>query len=466
MAAFTMPSLGADMDEGTLLEWLVHPGDTVRQGDIVAVVDTAKAAIEVETFLAGVISELLVTPGTTVPVGAPLATIETAHTPQPAEATPAAGPVASGAASPVQPPRPVDTPAPEVQSPLVRRLAAENGVDLTRVPGTGRDGTITRDDVTRAAAGRPSAPVERGRGIGPVSPRTPPPTGVRATPYARRLAAELGVELASLSHPGGEPVTAEEVRAAHQAAASSPSPAASAAPPAPEAPTDEAPVNASRSDQMRAAIAALMARSKREIPHYYLSETVDLTRATEWLRERNRSRPVAQRLVPAALLLKATALAATEVPQLNGYWLEDQFRAAAAVHLGVAVSLRGGGLVTPAILDAESLELDDLMAQIKDLVSRSRGGRLRGRELTEGTLTVTNLGEQGVESVYGVIYPPQVALVGYGRIVERPWAVDGLLGVRPVTTVTLSADHRASDAMTGARFLARIEDHLQHPEGL
>jgi pyruvate dehydrogenase E2 component (dihydrolipoamide acetyltransferase) len=193
---------------------------------------------------------------------------------------------------------------------------------------------------------------------------------------------------------------------------------------------------------------------------------VDLTRATDWPHERNRSLPITERLVAAALLLKATARAATDVPELNGYWVDDGFQAADQVNLGVAISLRGGGLVTPALLDAASLDLAELMARMKDLVTRARRGRLRGRELAEGTLTVTNLGEQGVEAVYGVIYPPQVALVGFGRIADRPWAVDGLLGVRPVTTVTLSADHRASDAMTGARFLARIDDHLQHPEEL
>ena len=217
---------------------------------------------------------------------------------------------------------------------------------------------------------------------------------------------------------------------------------------------------------MRSAIAALMARSKREIPHYYLSTTVDMSRAVGWMRERNRSLPISERLVPAALLLKATALAATEVPDLNGYWVDDVFQPASEVNVGMAVSLRGGGLVTPALLDVGSLELGVVMTRMKDLVTRARGGRLRGRELTEATLTVTNLGEQGAEVVYGVIYPPQVALVGFGRVADRPWAVDGLLGVRPVTTVTLSADHRASDAMTGARLLAAIDRNLQHPEEL
>ncbi|MBF4766745.1 2-oxo acid dehydrogenase subunit E2 [Nocardioides agariphilus] len=446
MAAFTMPSLGADMEEGTLLEWLVHPGDTVHKGDIVAVVDTAKAAIEVETFLAGVVSELLVEPGTVVPVGAPLATIETEDE-APQQLPRAAPPMEKHQEAAVPPPAPL----PQVHSPLVRRLSREHDVDLAQLQGTGRGGAITRDDVMAAVA--------RTAGPETVDATRPPTQAVRATPYARKLATELGVDLTGLRHPDGTPVTAEDVRAA-------------AAAPVEKEPVETQLVETQvrtappREDRMRSAIAALMARSKREIPHYYLSTTVDMSHAVGWMHDRNRSLSIAERLVPAALLLKATALAATEVPDLNGYWVDDSFQPASEVNVGMAVSLRGGGLVTPALLDVGSLELGEVMARMKDLVTRARGGRLRGRELTEGTLTVTNLGEQGVEAVYGVIYPPQVALVGFGRVADRPWAIDGLLGVRPVTTVTLSADHRASDAMTGARLLAAIDRHLQHPEEL
>ena len=217
---------------------------------------------------------------------------------------------------------------------------------------------------------------------------------------------------------------------------------------------------------MRQAIARLMARSKREIPHYYVSNTVDMTRALSWLHDRNRELDVSQRLVPAALLLKAAALAARQVPQLNGYWVDDAFQPAEAVHLGVAISLRGGGLLTPAIHDAADLQPGELMSRMRDLVTRARSGRLRGSELTDATITVTNLGDQGVESVYGVIYPPQVALVGFGRITERPVAVGGLVGARPAVISTLAADHRATDGYTGARYLTTISDLLQRPEEL
>ena len=217
---------------------------------------------------------------------------------------------------------------------------------------------------------------------------------------------------------------------------------------------------------MRETIGRLMARSKREVPHYYLSTTVDLARATSWMQERNRDRPVGERLVSAALLLKATALAARAHPELNGFWVDDAFVPGSGVHLGVAISLRGGGLVAPAVHDADTLTVDQLMAAVRDLVTRARAGRLRGSEMSDPTLTVTNLGDRGVETVHGVIYPPQVALVGFGRVVDRPWAVDGMLAVRPVVSLTLAADHRATDGFSGGRMLATVDELLQRPEDL
>jgi pyruvate dehydrogenase E2 component (dihydrolipoyllysine-residue acetyltransferase) len=459
-----MPSLGADMDEGTVLEWLVHPGDRVHKGDIVAVVDTAKAAVEVETFVEGVVAELLVDEGSKVPVGTPLARIDGAGTPAPPPPlAPAVAPVAAPATSPQHP-----------VTPLLRTLAGELGVDLDTVTGTGARGRITRKDIQRAAAARveaPEQPAARGAPEPTPGPAAEPPAVRRpATPYARRLAHELGVDLDAL--PGQGVVDADEVR---RAAAHPPGPPASEpvpAPPEASPPTPPSPPTAPttptqpRATRMRETIGRLMARSKREVPHYYLSTTVDLARATSWMQERNRDRPVSERLVSAALLLKATALAARAHPELNGFWVDDAFVPGSGVHLGVAISLRGGGLVAPAVHDADTLTVDQLMAAVRDLVARARAGRLRGSEMSDPTLTVTNLGDRGVESVYGVIYPPQVALVGLGRVVDRPWAVDGMLAVRPVVSLTLAADHRATDGFSGARMLATVDELLQRPEDL
>ncbi|MGR3938856.1 2-oxo acid dehydrogenase subunit E2 [Streptomyces sp. BRA346] len=458
MTEFTMPSLGADMDEGTLLEWLVRPGQPVSRGDPVAVVETAKSTIEVECFDTGTVGRLLVEPGTTVPVGTPLALIEPtakrAGKPErrrPPRRKPEGVPPIPAEPTPARSQEPSLAPPRErVRAeavPLVRDLAREHGIDLATLRGSGPGGRVTRADVERAAA-RPSR--------------------ARVTPLARRLAGELGVDLATVNGTGKDgAIRADDVRGA------APGPAA----PGPKAPGPKAPgpvrararparTSGEQASAMRRTIAGLMARSKREIPHYYLATTVDMAAATDWLRDHNRSSPVAERLLPAALLLKAAALAAREVPELNGFWTEDHFIAGDSVHLGVAVSLRGGGLVTPALRDADTLGLPQLMTALKDLVTRARAGRLRGSEVADPTLTVTNLGDQGVETVLGVIYPPQVALVGFGRIVERPRAVDGLLGVRPTVTATVSADHRATDGAIGARYLTAVDRLLQRPEEL
>jgi pyruvate dehydrogenase E2 component (dihydrolipoamide acetyltransferase) len=164
--------------------------------------------------------------------------------------------------------------------------------------------------------------------------------------------------------------------------------------------------------------------------------------------------------------LKATAMAAHDVPEVNGYWVDGEFQPAREVNLGVAISIRSGGLVAPAIADAGNKPLAQVMLELTDLVQRARAGRLRASEMTSGTITVTNLGEQGVGYVFGVIYPPQVALVGFGRISERPWASNGMVGARPVITATLAADHRASDGHRGGRVLAAISRLLQEPEHL
>jgi pyruvate dehydrogenase E2 component (dihydrolipoamide acetyltransferase) len=217
---------------------------------------------------------------------------------------------------------------------------------------------------------------------------------------------------------------------------------------------------------MRQAIAELMARSKREIPHYYLGLDIDMGPALAWLDEHNAAIPLAERVLPAAVLARAAAVAAREVPALNGFWVDGGFRPSEPVHLGFAVSLRGGGLIAPAIHDADRKTPDELMRDIRHLVRRTRSGGLRASEMADPTITVTNLGERGTDATYGVIYPPQVALVGFGRIREQPVARDGMLGVGSVVTATLSADHRASDGHAGALFLAAIEAALQRPEEL
>lgn len=415
MADFIMPSLGADMDAGTLVEWHKRPGDAVHRGDLIAEVETDKGIIEIEAFTTGVLEKLVVPVGEKVPVGTVLAVIreEGAATTPPTATTAAPQPVASVPASVSPMPAPPITPttrAPAVStdrlpmSPSARRLAHELGVDPATVKGTGRGGAITREDIEHAAAAKQT----------PATPAVPAP-----------------------------------------AAAPAPStvPAAAAAGP-------------DRTARMRQTIAAAMSRSKREIPHYYLSTTIDLHTAVTWLAAENEKRPVAERLLPGVLFLKAVALALREVPELNARWSGDQAVPSPGIHVGVAISLRQGGLIAPALHDTDRQSLDELMRNFRDLVNRARSGGLRNSELSDGTITVTSLGEQGVESTYGIIYPPQVAIVGFGKIVERPWSVNGQIVSRPVVTATLSADHRVTDGHRGGLFLAAVDRLLQEPDKL
>lgn len=396
MPELTMPSLGADMASGRLLEWHVAPGDRVARGDIVATVDTDKAEIEIETFHSGVIERLLVEPGTKVEVGGALATIgaaQDAAPPPPAPAAPEPGPAAPAPAPEPEPLTRTQPAAPPVAhhrrvSPLARRVAADLGVDLETVAGTGPGGAVTQADVERAAADRrPAASAEH---------RAP----------ADRLA--------SLNRAVGE----------------------------------------------------LMARSKREIPHYHLTRDIDLSTALDWLQTHNAARPAHERLLPAALLLRAVVLAAHDVPEVNGTYEDGAFRPSARIDLGVAVSLRAGGVIAPVIPAADALALADLMTALRALTGRARRGVLRGEDFAGGTLTVTSLGDQGADLVHGVIFPPQVALVGLGRIARRPWAEGDMVGSRRAVTATLAGDHRVSDGHRGSLFLASLDHHLQEPDQL
>jgi pyruvate dehydrogenase E2 component (dihydrolipoamide acetyltransferase) len=374
MADFIMPSLGADMTTGILVDWLVGVGDQVKHGDSIADVETAKGVFEVEVFSAGVVDQLLVQPGPEeIAVGTVLATI--------AEEGAATAPVA-----------PTETAERRQVSPVARKLAAENHIDLGQVEGTGSQGTISLADIERAIGGTVKEEVPR-----------------------------VSVE----------PKKATDFKAG-----------------------------------VRQAIAAAMSLSNREIPHYYLATDIDMSRSFKWLEEQNRQRSIRERLLPVVLPLKAVALALGKVPELNAHWVDEELQLKQAVHIGFAVTLRGGGLMTPALHNVDQLSLDQLMAAMSDLIARTRSGKLRGSEMTDAGITVTGLGDLGVRTVYGVIYPPQVALVGLGKIGEQPWAEQGGLSVRPVLTATLAADHRAGDGHQGGQFLDALNRFLQEPENL
>jgi pyruvate dehydrogenase E2 component (dihydrolipoamide acetyltransferase) len=283
-----------------------------------------------------------------------------------------------------------------------------------------------------------------------------PGASTRASPAARRLADQRGIDLATVkgSGPGGA-ITRDDVERALGTIGGE-------AAPAPEK-RRSAGLDLGA---MRTAIAAAMARSKREIPHYYLEHQVDVTACQQWLAEQNASRPPDNRLLMGALAIKAVALAARRFPAFNGFYRDDRFEASPAVHVGVAIAIRGGGLTAPALHNADQLSLDGLMSQMRDLVQRTRAGRIRSSEISDPTITVSSLGERGVEALFGVIYPPQVSIVGVGKVAARPWVVDGAVVPRSVVTMTLSGDHRVTDGHAGALFLADIGKFLQEPDKL
>lgn len=442
-----MPSLGADMDAGTLVEWMKKPGDVIKRGEIIAAVETAKGVIEVEVFEDGILDQIYFQPGQEVPVGQVLATIcapgeyqadkpaaapAMAAPPAPAVAPVAAaaeisqpdGPKAAVAEAVAAPPA-----GPQRISPLARRMAADLGVDLNQIKGTGPGGAIQRADIEAAAKAQKAAPVAAPVAAAPV---VAPPVAV------------------------APPVTA-------------PAPVAPAPAPAPAAPTAPPSGEVKKPDfqtAMRQAIAAAMSRSNRDIPHYYLETRIDMSNALRWLEEENTKRTIKDRLLPVVVMLKAVAKALTEVPELNGFWIDGAHQISESIHIGFAIALRQGGLITPAIHDVDTKTYDELREAMNDLILRTRGNKLRSSELTDSTITVTSLGERGVEKVYGVIYPPQVALVGLGKIIDQPWVENGMLGVRPVLVATLAGDHRATDGHKGGIFLEALNRNLQEVEKL
>jgi pyruvate dehydrogenase E2 component (dihydrolipoamide acetyltransferase) len=402
MAEFRMPSLGADMEAGTLVEWLKQPGEAVKHGDVIAVVETQKGAIEVEVFENGVIEKLLVPIGQTVPVGTALAFIRSAGPPIAAAPRPiAAAPPQRVAPAPIAAPSPARIPAAAAApaaglkiSPAARKFAEEKGIDPAIVQGTGPDGAIVFVDVENAWRRLEAAPPAKA----PVVAKAPP----------------KGIDLAA----------------------------------------------------MRGAIAAAMARSKREIPHYYVQHATDLGPATEWLARTNADRPPERRLVLGALLVRAIALAVRALPEFNGFFREGRFQPGERVHVGNAIALRGGGLVAPAIHDADRIGLEEIMVKLRDLVNRVRAGRYRSSELADPTVTLTSLGDRGADALLPIINPPQVAIIAAGTPVRRPWLVGDEIVARPLLQLALAADHRVSDGHRGALLLADIARRLAEPGAL
>ena len=380
MIEFQMPSLGADMEDGTLIEWKKKPGDVVKRGDIIAEVDTQKGLIEIEVFDEGTIAELLIQEGTKVPVGTKMALIQpsTIEAEKPIELHP----IMEKISEPIIEEK-TDTISIKA-SPLAKKMAQENHIDLSKIIGTGPDGAITKEDIDASIKQSETAETEK------------------------------------ISTP---------------------------------------------TEAIRMAVAAAMSKSNREIPHYYLEKKIDMTKALAWLQEANKQRTVANRLLPVVLFIKAMAKSLKEVPDLNAVW-ENGLLQKTEINIGFVVSLRNGGIIVPAIPQSDTKNADEIMTALNDLIPRARALKLRSSELSSSTITLTNLGDAGADTVFGIIYPPQVAIVGLGTITEQPFAENGMLGIRSLANVTLAGDHRATDGLTGSRFLSSLDKYLQNPEAL
>jgi len=396
-----MPQMGADMQEGTILRWLKKEGEAVERGEIIAEIETDKANVEIEAYDSGVLRRILLAEGTTVPVGQVIAVI------------------------------------------------AAPGDDISRYEGAAAPAQATRP----GAAPKPAA-AARER---PEAEAPPPEAGgVHASPAARRLAEELGVDLSRVRGTGPD---GRILRSDIESAAKSREPAGPAAvPPAADA---EAPAMS----RMRQAIARRMTQSKREAPHYYLTMEIDMTEAERLRRQLNEAAEDEAHISVNDVIVKAVAKALHRHPIFNSWFVDGQVQQQEALNIGVAIAL-DEGLIAPAILDCGQKGLADIARAGRDLAERARSGVLKAEEYSGATFTVSNLGMYGVETLIAIIPPPQTAILGVGVVREVPAVHDGEIVVREQMKVAFSADHRVTDGALGARFLAELRNFLENPISL
>ena len=413
-----MPALSPTMEEGALTKWLVKPGDAVTSGDVIAEIETDKATMEVEAVDDGVIGALLVAEGAQgVKVNAPIATLLEPGEPADALAAPAAAPV-TAPPPPIAPPV-ADSAAPGgagrlFATPLARRIAAERGVDLAAVQGSGPHGRIVRADVEAAAPGaRPAAPA----------------AGPAAAPAAASRAAPASAETVARLYAGRD---FQEVAL----------------------------------DGMRRVVAARLTEAKQTVPHFYLRREIGLD-ALLALRAQINAKGAARgvKLSVNDFIIRACALALQAVPDCNAVWAGDRILRFSASDVAVAVAVEGG-LFTPVLRDAEAKALSQLSAEMKDLAARARARKLAPQEYQGGAFAISNLGMFGVESFDAIINPPHAAILAVGAGVRKPVARGEAVVIETVMSVTLSVDHRVIDGALGAQFLQAVKDCLEDPLSL
>jgi len=445
-----MPNLGFDAQASRLIEWLKQPGDTVKKGDLIAVIESDKANVELESFVAGVMLEQVVAAGDEVPIGAVIARVgapNEAKASAPAPAQPSPAPAAP-------------TPVSAEVSPIARKLAADNNVDLAQVQGSGLRGRIMKEDVEAAVAAK--------------APATTVPTsedggGPLALPKVRKAARDAGINLTDVPATGASGVTTmSDVQAYLQARTAS---QAAPQPPAPTtpAPTVAAPVTPTAAPATREGATAIplsrirqiigkrMVESKREAPHFYVSGEFDLEAALKRLKTLPEPRPGLNDLIQYL-----TVQTLQRVPELNATFEDDTVYQYGAVNLVIAVA-RDEGLITPVLHGAERFSLQGMAKEGKALITRARANRLQAEDLQGSTFTISNLGiVRQVDQFVAIINPPQVAILAVGTVKQRPVVVDGGLHVRHTVHLTLSGDHRAIDGAHLGRFMAGFQTELDN----
>ena len=411
-----MPALSPTMEEGTLAKWLVKEGDSVQSGDLLAEIETDKATMEFEAVEEGVIGKLLVAEGAEgVKVNTPIAVLleegesDADIGARPAEPAPA--PEAAPGPAPAPSPAPAPAPAPEpgtriFASPLARRIAAEKGLDLATIKGTGPHGRIVKADVEGASAPQASAPAAI---PAPAPAASPGADSVKAL-YADRAFEELPL------------------------------------------------------DGMRRTVAARLSEAKQTIPHFYLRRDIRIDRLLALRAKMNKGLEARGiKLSVNDYIIKACALALQTVPDCNAVWAGDRILRLKPSDVAVAVAVEGG-LFTPVLRDAEAKTLSALSTEMKDLAARARNRRLKPQEYQGGSFAISNLGMFGIDNFDAVINPPHGSILAVGAGVKKPVIGDGgEITTATVMSVTLSVDHRVIDGALGAQFLAAIKDNLENP---
>ena len=435
-----MPALELAQETGKVLRWMKAPGDTVRKGEPIVEIETDKVTVEIESPASGVLSQVTAQEGDVVPVGQTIALIAaageipTSATPSPTGSPAIHSPQGRGQGEGAR--------AEGIKaSPLARRIAEEHGVDLARIKTA--SGKIEKADVLAFVESRKLAPTN-----GAVVVRL-----VAASPKARRLAAERGVELSALrgSGPGGAVLVADVPAVA--------APVATTTGPL----TLPSPQRGEGVSTVWRIMAERMTASWTTAPHFYLVREVNVARLVAWLATARKQ--TGAHITYSDLLVKLVAATLAQHPRINVSWKDGALERHTEINIGLAVALEDG-LVVPVIARADTLGLKDIATRREDLVARAQAGKLRPADIQGGVFTISNLGMYGVDAFSAIVNPPQAAILAVGRIADRVVPVNGQPAVQPTMTLTLSCDHRAVDGARGAQFLGALADLIEEPLAL